>query len=234
MAILSARQKMGAAALIMGFSVLLSRFMGLARDKVISWQVGAAGESDIYFTAFVVPDFINYLLAGGYISITLIPLLSALFEEDEEDGWRFFGAVFTWATLAILGLAVLGWLFAAPLARLVAPGFTVEQHARLAHFLRIVLPAQIFFLPGACLSALLYIRRQFAVPALMPLIYNGFILLGGMLLPALGLARGMEGFCWGVLAGAFAGAFLLPCIAARKGGLKFRPALTHLRLGSQA
>ena len=118
MAILSARQKMGAAALIMGFSVLLSRFMGLARDKVISWQFGAAGESDIYFTAFVVPDFINYLLAGGYISITLIPLLSALFEEDEEDGWRFFGAVFTWATLAILGLAVLGWLFAAPLARL--------------------------------------------------------------------------------------------------------------------
>ena len=234
MAILSARQKMGAAALIMGFSVLLSRFMGLARDKVISWQFGAAGESDIYFTAFVVPDFINYLLAGGYISITLIPLLSALFEEDEEDGWRFFGAVFTWATLAILGLAVLGWLFAAPLARLVAPGFTVEQHARLAHFLRIVLPAQIFFLPGACLSALLYIRRQFAVPALMPLIYNGFILLGGMLLPALGLARGMEGFCWGVLAGAFAGAFLLPCIAARKGGLKFRPALTHPRLGRLA
>ena len=80
MAILSARQKMGAAALIMGFSVLLSRFMGLARDKVISWQFGAAGESDIYFTAFVVPDFINYLLAGGYVSITLIPLLSALFE----------------------------------------------------------------------------------------------------------------------------------------------------------
>lgn len=104
MAILSARQKMGAAALIMGFSVLLLPLHGAARDKVISWQFGAAGESDIYFTAFVVPDFINYLLAGGYISITLIPLLSALFEEDEEDGWRFFGAVFTWATLAILGL----------------------------------------------------------------------------------------------------------------------------------
>lgn len=234
MAILSARQKMGAAALIMGFSVLLSRFMGLARDKVISWQFGAAGESDIYFTAFVVPDFINYLLAGGYVSITLIPLLSALFEEDEEDAWRFFGAVFTLATLAILVLAALGWLFAVPLARFVAPGFTVEQQARLAHFLRIVLPAQVFFLPGACLSALLYIRRQFAVPALMPLIYNGFILLGGMLLPAFGLARGMEGFCWGVLAGAFVGAFLLPYIAARNGGLKICPALTHARLGRLA
>lgn len=234
MAILSARQKMGAAALVMGFSVLLSRFMGLARDKVISWQFGAAGESDIYFTAFVVPDFINYLLAGGYISITLIPILSSLFEEDEEDGWRFFGVVFTWATLAILVLAALGWLFASPLAHLVAPGFTAEQLARLAHFLRIVLPAQIFFLPGACLSALLYIRRQFAVPALMPLIYNGFILLGGVALPAFGLARGMEGFCWGVPAGAFVGAFLLPYIAARGGGLKIHPGLRHPRLGRLA
>lgn len=156
--------------------------------------------------------------AGGYISITLIPLLSALFEEDEEDGWRFFGAVFTWATLAILGLAVLGWLFAAPLARLVAPGFTVEQHARLAHFLRIVLPAQIFFLPGACLSALLYIRRQFAVPALMPLIYNGFILLGGMLLPALGLARGMEGFAGGYWPALSQGLFCCPVSRHEKGG----------------
>ena len=85
---------MGIAALIMAGSVFLSRLMGLVRDKVVSWQFGAGGESDVYFAAFVVPDFLNYLLAGGYISITLIPLLSKRFEEDEADGWRFFSAVF--------------------------------------------------------------------------------------------------------------------------------------------
>ena len=93
---------MGAAALIMAFSVLLSRLMGLFRDKIISWQFGAGGEADIYFSAFVVPDFLNYLLAGGYVSITLIPLLSRRFEENEEDGWRFFSTVFSWATLSIV------------------------------------------------------------------------------------------------------------------------------------
>ena len=36
LALLSRRQKMGWAALIMGMSVLLSRFMGLIRDKIIS------------------------------------------------------------------------------------------------------------------------------------------------------------------------------------------------------
>ena len=218
---------MGAAALIMAFSVLVSRFMGLFRDKIISWQFGAGGETDIYFAAFVVPDFLNYLLAGGYISITLIPLLSRRFEENEADGWRFFGVVFSWATLSIGLLSVIAWVAAPSLAPLVAPGFSPEQCARLSEFLRIVLPAQVFFLPGACLSAVLYIRHQFTVPALMPLVYNGCILLFGVGLPWLGLAQGMEGFCWGVLAGAAVGAFVLPLVAVREGGLHLSFGLLH-------
>ncbi|HBZ54274.1 MAG TPA: murein biosynthesis integral membrane protein MurJ, partial [Syntrophobacteraceae bacterium] len=63
LSLLSRRQQMGWAALIMGVSVLLSRFMGLIRDKIISYLVGATQESDLYFAAFVIPDFINYLLA---------------------------------------------------------------------------------------------------------------------------------------------------------------------------
>ena len=192
---LTATHKMGIAALIMAGSVFLSRLMGLVRDKVVSWQFGAGAESDVYFAAFVVPDFLNYLLAGGYISITLIPLLSKRFEEDEADGWRFFSAVFWWAALGIAALTAVAWLFAPELARIVGPGFSPEKQARLAHFLRIILPAQVFFLPGACVSALLYIRKQFLAPALTPLIYNGCIIAGGLLVTG----RGMEGFCWGVL-----------------------------------
>jgi len=52
-------QHLTAAAVIMGVSILLSRVMGLVRDKVISWQFGASIEADLYFAAFVVPDFIN-------------------------------------------------------------------------------------------------------------------------------------------------------------------------------
>ena len=175
---LTATHKMGIAALIMAGSVFLSRLMGLVRDKVVSWQFGAGAESDVYFAAFVVPDFLNYLLAGGYISITLIPLLSKRFEEDEADGWRFFSAVFWWAALGIAALTAVAWIFAPELARIVGPGFSPEKQARLAHFLRIILPAQVFFLPGACVSALLYIRKQFLAPALTPLIYNGCIIAG--------------------------------------------------------
>lgn len=224
---INAKQQMGIAALIMGFSVLVSRFMGLFRDKVISWQFGASGETDLYFAAFILPDFLNYLLAGGYVSITLIPLLSKLMEKDTEDAWKFFSAVFCWATSIVVVFSLVLWILAPSIVPYLAPGFDNAQLVRLTEFLRIVLPAQICFLPGACFTALLYIRKQFTIPALVPLIYNGMILLCGVLFPYFGIARGMEGFCWGVLLGAFLGSLYLPYLAAKADGIQFSMQWKH-------
>lgn len=218
---------MGMAAVILAASTLLSRFMGLIRDKVISWQFGAGSEADMSFAAFVVPDIINYLLAGGFMSITLIPLLSRRFDEDEADGWHFFSCVLSWMGLAALALTLLGMSFASSLAHLVAPGLEPEGFARLTLFMRIVLPAQFFFLTGSCLMSLLYLRRQFAIPALTPLIYNGCIILLGILLPASGLAHGMSGYCVGVTVGAALGTFVLPLCVARQRGLHYTPCFRH-------
>ncbi len=265
-------QKMGVAALLLGVSVFLSRFMGLVRDKVISWHFGASAEADIYFTSFVIPDFINYLLAGGYFSITLIPLLSACFEQDAraaegqgptlagdlsgdvvggpaghttggktgatigglrphvprtQSAWHFFSAAFWWITIIISCVTAVAWWQAPSLAALAAPGFDAEALARLAYFLRIILPAQVCFLMGACLTALLYQRRQFTIPAITPLVYNGCIIAGGLAMLSLNPERGMEGFCWGVLVGAFVGSLLLPLWAVCKGGVTFHLTLRH-------
>jgi len=226
MRFLRTSHKMGLAAGIMGASILLSRFMGLVRDKVISFHYGAGLESDIYFASFVIPDFINYLLAGGYFSITLIPLLAAVFEKDVDDGWDFFWTVFNWIALAIVPLTLAAMVLAPWLARLAAPGFEGAALERLTLFLRIILPAQVFFLLGSCFTALLYLRRQFSVPALTPLVYNGCIIGLGLLL----IHKGMTGFCWGVLAGSFFGNFLLPLLAAGKGeqgALRYRCRFAH-------
>jgi len=209
--------------------------MGLVRDKVISWQFGAGSEADMYFAAFVVPDIINHLLAGGIMAITIIPLLSRRFQEDEDDGWRFFSCIFCWMVVASLLVTGAGMLGAEELARITAPGFDAAQTARLAFFMRIILPAQVFFLCGACVTAL-YMRRQFRVPALAPLIYNGCIIAGGLLLPWLTQGMdlpaewelgGMTGYCVGVTVGACLGAFLLPFRVAAAGRLRLSPVFRH-------
>lgn len=230
MGLLSRSQKLGAAALLLAVSSLLSRLMGLARDKIISWQFGASHEADMYFAAFVVPDIINYLLAGGFMSITMIPLLAHAFQKDEKDAWRLFSCIFTWIFLASCILTLMAEIWAFPLARLVAPGFEDAQTRRLAFFMRIIMPGQIFFLSGAAFTALLFLRRQFAVPALSPLVYNGCIILFGLLLPLFSDDPdkfGMTGYCVGVGIGAFLGAFLLPFATAKQGVLHIHFNLFH-------
>lgn len=218
---------MALAAVALGVSAFLSRILGLVRDKVISYYFGASAEADVYFMAFVVPDFLNHLLAGGYFSITLVPLLARAFADDEEDGWRFLSSAVCWAALSISALTLLAWVCAPFIADCIAPGFTPEARVRLSSFLRIILPAQMCFLPGACFSAVLYYRRQFTAPALTPLIYNGCIITIGVIGLNLFPERGMEGFCWGVLVGAFLGSLCLPILAVSQGGMRFAPRLRH-------
>lgn len=207
--------------------MFLSRFMGLIRDKVVSYFYGAGPETDIYFASFAIPDFINYLLAGGYFSITLIPLLSRYFKESEDEGWKFFSSALYCVTAAVCLLTLIAWIFAPQLAHVAAPGFGPAELERLTTFLRISLPAQACFLPGACFTALLYMRRQFTIPALTPLIYNACIILMGMLFLTLDPTSGMEGFLWGVLTGAALGSFILPVLAVKAGGLSLKPVWKH-------
>jgi putative peptidoglycan lipid II flippase len=70
------------------------------------------------------------------------------------------------------------------------------------------------------LMAVQYARSHFLFPALAPLIYNLGIICGGWLL---GRRLGVEGFCWGALAGAAIGSFAIQLAGAVQIGMKFRP-----------
>ncbi len=202
-------------------SVFLSRILGYARDAVIAYQQGATPETDAYFAAFTIPDFLNYLLAGGALSITFIPIFARyLAEGREEDGYRSFSAIVTVMGIAMLFFVILCELLAERLIPLIAPGFPPEQIQLAARLTRIVLPAQLFFYLGGLLMAVQYARNRFLLPATAPLIYNAGIILGGLLL---GKTAGMAGFAWGVLGGSFVGNFAVQAVGARRTGLSFSP-----------
>jgi putative peptidoglycan lipid II flippase len=83
---------------------------------------------------------------------------------------------------------------------------------------RVLLPAQLFFFSGGLFMAVQFCRERFFIPALAPLIYNLGIIGGGL---TLGRWLGMEGFAWGVLAGAASGNGLLQLWGARRAGLRW-------------
>ena len=211
-----------AAGIVVG-SVLLSRILGFFREWTVAHQIGANAETDAYYLAFVLPDFLNYLIAGGALSISFIPIFSKYLVEDrEEEGWRVFSIAFTLMGLALVVLVVAAEILAPQLIEMLAPGFPAEQRVRVVFLTRLMLPAQICFYLGGLLTAVQYAKGHFLVPALAPLIYNIGIILGGILLsPFLGIV----GFSVGVLAGAFSGNLLLQIWGARRRGLRFRPQL---------
>lgn len=213
-------RRVGVAAAIWSASILLSRLIGLVREGVIGRTLGASAGGDLYATAFVVPDFLNYLLAGGALSIVFIPIFGAyLARGEEERASEAFSVVANFLVL-VVGVATIGLWFAMPLlAPLAAPGFSSEQREELVALSRIVLPAQLFHVVGGLLSASILARDRHALPALAPLVYTLGIIAGGLLG---GASAGPYGFAWGALAGSVLGPFLLPLLGALRGGLRWR------------
>jgi len=213
--------RMGIAAAIVAGGVLVSRVLGLVRQIVFAWLLGAGATGDEYFVAFLIPDLLNYLLAGAYMAITLIPLLTRrLAAGDEADARRVFWAVARPLSLGITLLVIVAMPLVEPVLRLVEPGFTDDQVAEAARLTRIVLPAQVFFVLGQLLTAWQFARERFVIPTLGPIVYNLAIIAGGLIGGVGRTDPSADGFAWGALAGAFFGIFALQAWGAWREGLR--------------
>jgi len=215
-------KKIGIASLIMMLSVLASRLIGLLREMVIADFGGATTMVDAYQAAFLVPEILNHLVASGFLSVTFIPIFTGYLARDQEkDGWHTFSLILTTFGAALLLLTAAAFILAPVLIEILAAGRDDPAFTALAvRMTRIILPAQFFFFAGGLFMAVQFAYGNFSIPALAPLIYNIGIILGGILL---GERIGVEGFSWGVLAGAFGGNFLLQLWAVRRVGLRYRP-----------
>ena len=201
--------------------------MGLIREQIIGRTLGASRQADLYFASFTLPDFLNYLLAAGALSIVFIPIfLAHLQRGDDRRAWISFSITANFIVLVgTIGIAVL-MAIARPLAELVAPGIRDPSDVdTLVRLTRIILPAQFFHVVGGLLSAALQAQNLHALPALAPLVYSAGIIVGGLVgahYPELGV----EGFAWGVLIGSVAGPFALPLYGCIKSNMRWLPSIS--------
>ena len=206
--------------LLMG-TVMLSRVIGYAREAYIAFAFGAGSQTDAYVAAFTLPDFLNYIVAGGAASITFISIYTRfLAEKRDAEAQKTFSIIITVMTAVMIVGTILTEIFAPQFVRWFVKGFSPQQIELCVHLTRILLPAQIFFYVGGVVSAVLLSHRLFLLPAFGPLLYNIFIILGGVVG---GRHFGIASLAYGALIGSVVGPFLASVIGAARIGTGYKP-----------
>ncbi len=202
--VLSGRAECGLAA--MGFAqhaafatcgTLLSRLLGFARDAALAWLLGAGGTADALSVALRLPYAFRKLLGEGALSLTLTVACSA-------GSAPALAALVTRRLLVLVAPWLLIALAAAPaLAFVLAPGLDSSCCALAAQLLYLTLPYICFALLTAGFMARLHAGRHFALPGMVPAVFNLTVLLaaGGAFLFAGSAEACASWFAGGVLAG---------------------------------
>ncbi len=213
----------GQATLIIASFTLLSRVTGFFRDILLASQLGLSTDSDIYFTAFRIPDLVYNLLILGTLSVAFIPVFSEYLVKDRSKAMTIASSIMNISAIAMLVVCGAIFIFAEPLTKLIAPGFPAEQLTQTAWITRIMMLSPIIFTISNVLSSVLISMKKFLIVNTAPLLYNVGIILGIIFLyPKFGIT----GLAYGVIFGALMHmAIQIP--EAIRHGFRWKPKLAY-------
>ena len=188
----------GGALLIAVFS-LLSKIFGLVRERLIAHNFGAGELSDIYYSAFRLPDLIFNTLVLGALTSAFIPIFQKVWQRDKKEGLLLANSVLNIFLIIISILIILAIILAPELMNFITPGFNEMQLVNVVSLTRIMLLAIIFFVGSNIIGGVLNSWKIFFSFSLAASFYNIGIIIGIVwIYPYMGL----DGLAWGVFLGA--------------------------------
>ncbi|HEX3099457.1 MAG TPA: murein biosynthesis integral membrane protein MurJ [Patescibacteria group bacterium] len=217
----------GQATIIIASFTLLSRVTGFARDILLARTLGLSADSDIYFTAFRIPDLVYNLLILGTLSVAFIPVFSQYYLKDKPRAFAIASTILNISAIGMAFICLIIFFLATPLTKLVAPGFSPEQIHSTAMITRIMMLSPIIFTISNVFSSVLISLKKFLIVNIAPLVYNLGIIIGIVFLyPRFGLV----GLAYGVILGALLHASIqLP--EALRHGFKWKPVINYMDPG---
>jgi putative peptidoglycan lipid II flippase len=208
-----------------GSATILSRILGFVRDVVLAKMFGASGETDAFFLAFRIPNFMRRLFAEGSFSLAFVPVLSEYKANGDRQALRDLIDHVTGTLAAILLVLTSVGIFAAPLVlSIFAPGWLADDRPEFnlsAGMLRITFPYIMLISLTALAGGILNTFERFLIPALTPVLLN-LSLIAAALLLADHLEVPVTALAWGVLAAGLA-QLLVQIPALKRLGLMPRP-----------
>ncbi|MGB0757072.1 MAG: murein biosynthesis integral membrane protein MurJ [Patescibacteria group bacterium] len=216
----------GGAILIALFSVV-SKILGLLRDRLFASMFGAGEIMDMYYAAFKLPDLVFNTLILGALSAAFIPVFVTTWKRNKAEAWQVANALLTVLSIFVGSVSIVVIICAPRIIPWVVPGFENHMLETTVHLTRIMFISVVFFTISNVLSGMLNSWKQFTAFSLAPVLYNVGIILGILLLYPW---WGISGLAWGVVLGSVfhMSVQLYPVV---KKGWRFRPAFAWNSLG---
>ena len=212
---------------IISIAYLCSRLLGFLREVLLAKWTGVSSASDTLDLAFIIPDFLFYLSAGGYLAITLIPILSDLKKKNSESLNDYFLSLLFGLSIIFIFISTVFFLFKNEIGLILE----VQNLNLFSKLFSPIVFSQAFFFIGAILMSYQYFHNDFKYPALAPVIYNFSIILFGWLNSSTPEST-VYGFAIGGFIGSVIGHFFIQLIGVKKSGLNFkfvRPKIKYIK-----
>jgi len=188
------------AAIILGAASLVSRLLGLIRDRILAGKFGAGIELDIYYAAFRIPDLVYSIFVLGAITAGFIPVFINYLQKDKNKAWYLANSVLNLIGFALIIVCLILILFAPWIIKFIAPGFSSEETLLTVKLARIMFLSSFFLGVSTVLGGILRSFKRFLVYSLGPIIYNLGIIFGAVFLTEY---YGLLGLAYGVVLGSF-------------------------------
>jgi putative peptidoglycan lipid II flippase len=212
------------AAALVAVSSLLSRLLGLFRDRLFAEHFGAGPELDAYFAAYRIPDIIFNLLVLGTLTAAFLPVFSTYLskgEKGKKEAFEVAESLFFITTILLVFCAILLFVLTPVIVPLIAPGFDANRMELMMTLSRIMLLQPILLGASSILGTILTSFNRFFAYAAAPVLYNLGIIFGVIFfVPKMGVV----GVAWGVVLGAVLH-LLIQIPSTIKLGFKFRISL---------
>ncbi len=189
------------AAILIALGNIASRIFGLVREATIAYFFGRGLPVEAFAAAWTIPTLLYDLLINGAISAALIPVFSELADGDDKTFWDTVSRVVNVVLLVLATMVVvLAWQ-APTLVDLLIEDGRPELHALTVDLVRPMLPAVVFMGLAGLMTAVLYARQRFLLPAFAPTVFNIGIIVAAVFLHE---QIGVQSLALGILFGAVA------------------------------
>ncbi len=169
----SPRKASRSSAFAVSAGILLSRLVGLLRERVFAHFFGNSDAADAFRAAFRIPNFLQNLFGEGVLSASFIPVYARLrAEERHEEATKLAEAIFAILFLLTSLLTLVG-VFATPwLMDIIAPTWVGEKRLLTIHLVQILFPGAALLVISAWCLGILNSHRKFFLSYTAPVIWN--------------------------------------------------------------